>query len=46
MTETAILVLSISVALLVFFNFIRASVSHRLKGGADTFGHGMLYDGD
>jgi len=43
--ETALLFLAITVALVVFFSFIRSAVSARLKAGADTFGHGLLHDG-
>jgi hypothetical protein len=31
-------------ALVALFTFIRDAVSHRLKIGADSFGHGLLYD--
>lgn len=41
--ETALLLGAIAMALVVFFSFIRSSVSSRIKGGADTFGHGLLY---
>lgn len=42
--EAALLLGAVAVALVVFFSFIRASVSSRIKVGADTFGHGLLYD--
>lgn len=42
--EAALLLGAVAVALVVFFSFIRASVASRAKGGADTFGHGMLYE--
>jgi hypothetical protein len=44
--ETAILMVAVTMALVVFFGFIRASVASRVKLGADTFGHGLLNDGD
>jgi len=44
--ETALLLLAITVALVTFFTFIRSAIASRLKGGADTFGHGMLHRGD
>ncbi len=43
MLETTLLILGVTVALVVFFSFVRNSVAFRLKTGADTFGHGMLY---
>ncbi len=43
--ERALLFLAIGVALAVFFSFVRAAVSSRLKGGSDAFGHGLLYNG-
>ncbi len=45
MVESALLILGTTIALVVFFSFIRNAVSSRLKGGADAFGHGMLHDG-
>ena len=33
---------AVAVALAVFFSFIKAAVSSRVKGGADTFGQGLL----
>lgn len=42
--EQALVFLAIGAALLVFFQFIRTSVASRFKGGADAFGHGLLYD--
>lgn len=42
--EQALVFLAIGAALLIFFQFLRTSVSTRFKGGADTFGHGLLYD--
>ncbi len=41
--ESAVVIGAIVAALVVFFTFIRAAVSTRLKLGSDTFGHGMLY---
>ena len=46
MLETAVLLVVVVGALLVFFTFIRASVASRAKGGADTFGHGLLHNGN
>lgn len=43
--ESALLILAVSAALVVFFSFIRNAVSSRLKSGGDAFGHGMLHDG-
>ena len=43
--EGSLLLAAIATALVVFFSFIRASVSSRIKVGADTFGHGLLCDG-
>ena len=40
------LLLVVVAALVLFFSFIRAAVSGRLKAGADTFGHGMLHNGN
>ena len=45
MTEAMLLILAVAAALVIFFSFIRASVSGRLKGGADAFGHLLLHDG-
>ena len=44
--ETSLLMLVVVLALVTMFGFLRNAVSHRLKGGADTFGHGLLYGGD
>ena len=44
--ETALLLTVVAMALLTFFTFIRAAVSSRIKVGADTFGHGLLHDGN
>lgn len=43
MLEAAILFGAVVAALLVFHTFIKTSVASRLKSGADTFGHGLLY---
>ena len=43
MIEAALLFLAVAVSLTVLFSFIRAAISSRIKGGADTFGHGMLH---
>lgn len=45
MVETMLLLAVIAAALTVFFSFIRAAVSSRVKVGADTFGHGLLHNG-
>ena len=42
--EMTILLLAVTVALVVFFPLIRATVSSRLKAGGDAFGHGLLYE--
>lgn len=44
--ETALLLLAVVTALVVFFSFIRNAVSSRIKLGADTFGHGLLHNGN
>ena len=44
--ETAMLLGIVTVALVVFFSFIRNAVSSRVKIGADTFGHGVLPHGN
>lgn len=41
--EAAVLVFVAASALAVFFGFIRAAVSDRMKIGADSFGHELLY---
>ena len=41
--EAALLLAIVAVALAALFSFIRASVSFRLKNGADAFGHGLLF---
>jgi hypothetical protein len=46
MIETAVLLMVVVGALVVFFTFIRASVASRVKAGADTFGHGLLHNGN
>ena len=46
MMETAVLTAAVVAALLVMFSFIRASVASRIKSGSDTFGHGLLNNGD
>ncbi len=43
--ETAVLLVIVAASLAVFFSFIRAAVSGRVKLGADAFGHGLLYGG-
>ena len=43
MIEAALLFLAVAVSLSIFFSFIKAAVSSRVKGGADAFGHGMLH---
>jgi hypothetical protein len=44
--ETALLLLVVAAALVLFFSFIRSGVAGRLKAGSDTFGHGLLHDGN
>ena len=46
MVEMTLLFFVVAVALVTFFSFIRSAVSSRIKTGADTFGHGMLHDGN
>ena len=46
MLEATILLLVVASALVTFFTFIRASVASRVKVGADTFGHGLLHNGN
>ena len=46
MLETALLLAVVVGALVVFFTFIRASVASRVKVGSDTFGHGLLHNGN
>lgn len=45
MIETALLFLGVTTALVLFFSFVRASVSGRVKAGADAFGFGLQCDG-
>ena len=44
--ETALLLLVVVAALVLFFSFIRAAVAGRIKAGSDTFGHGLLHSGN
>lgn len=44
--EGTVLFLVAVAALVTFFTIIRAAVSGRIKTGADSFGHGMLHDGN
>ena len=44
--EMLLLLLIVAAALVTFFTFIRNSVASRIKTGADTFGHGMLHNGN
>ena len=41
--ETVLVIGAVAAALGVFFTFVRASVSSRIKMGADGLGHGLLY---
>jgi len=41
--EYSILMGIVALSLSLFFTFIRAATAHRLKGGADTFGHGLIF---
>ena len=43
--ETVLLLGLVSLALVTFATFIRASVASRIKAGVDTFGHGLLFNG-
>ncbi len=43
--ETALLFLGVTTALVLFFSFVRASVSGRIKAGMDAFGFGLQCDG-
>ncbi len=42
--ETVLLLLGIVTALVVVGMFARNAIAFRMKSGADTFGHGMLYN--
>jgi Flp pilus assembly pilin Flp len=44
--ETTLLLAVVAIALVTFFSFIRSAVSSRIKLGADTFGHGLLHNGN
>ena len=44
--ETTVLLVMVAGALVFFFTFIRASVASRVKVGADSFGHGLLHNGN
>jgi len=44
--ESILLIAGVVGALLMFFAFVRSSVAFRIKTGADSFGHGMLYTPD
>jgi len=41
--ELAILIAAGAVAAGVLLGFLKGAVSSRMKSGADTFGHGLLY---
>ena len=43
--ETALLLGAVTIALIVFFTFIRSAISSRIKIGSDAFGHGLLHNG-
>jgi len=43
--ESTLLLLGVTTALVLFFSFLRASVSGRVKAGADAFGFGLQCDG-
>ena len=44
--ETMLLLAVVVTALVVLFTFIRDAVASRIKLGSDTFGHGMLHNGN
>ena len=44
--ETTVLLAAVTAALVIFFSFIRSSVASRIKLGSDTFGHGLLHNGN
>ena len=41
--EYVMLTVMAAAALVSMFSFIRSASSHRLKSGADSMGHGLLY---
>ena len=41
--EQALLLVIAVAALVAMFSYIRSSLSHRFKVGADGMGHGLLY---
>ncbi len=41
--EYAVLILGAAIALATMYGMIRNAASHRIKTGADSFGHGMRY---
>ena len=46
MVEQLLLLTAVAMALMTLFTFIRAAVSSRIKVGSDTFGHGLLHNGN
>ena len=41
--EFAMIFTMVALAVVAMFGFVRNAVSHRFKGGADTYGRGLLY---
>jgi len=41
--EYVILTVMAAAALVSMFSYVRSAASHRLKSGADSMGHGLLY---
>ncbi len=41
--EYAVLVVAVAAALVGMYGYLRSSLAHRMKGGADGIGHGLLY---
>jgi hypothetical protein len=41
--EYSILIVVTALALTLIFSFLRAAMSHRVKAGADAFGHGLIF---
>lgn len=46
MIEQLLLLTVVAMALVTMFTFLRDAVSSRVKAGSDTFGHGLLHDGN
>jgi len=41
--EYAIVTVVAAASLALFFQLVRSATAHRMKDGADTFGHGLIY---